>query len=446
MLKHVPRLHLRAKALIFVFFLGLLWLSLPYDNTLVLMVRWHFNAITGAMTPNDRWTSESPPFPTSMDDVAMLIKTGFSTQERLVAKLKAISNAGSSTNIVLVGDYSTSPGSHFSCRGIEVPVYDALAWMINRDNISLQLNVNRLKYYGELTSAIAAGDKELALSIGETHGWELDIMKHVSGLELGYKTLPDKKWYVLLDDDTYILEPSLKHILEHLDSSVPHYFGNAIGGPYITRFAHGGSAIVISQEAMRCVFIQNSNLISAFNNESLTAGWGDALVANTLMKNGIYLEERYAHHFNGEPPRLTRIRPDRFCTPIVSFHSLGPEQMNAVGIKFRGIIKPVSGVGIWNLYEARTLSSFLDDPFRAEWDHVGRLDQSSTVTTNDVQTKEDCLQICLANYDTCLAWTWEQENHACHVSPWIIVGNTTEHRFTGINTQRAITLASQCLH
>lgn len=177
MLKHVPRLHLRANALIFVFFSGLLWLSLSYDNKLVLIVRWHFNAITGTMTPNDRWISESPPFYIGTDDVAMLIKTGFSTQERLAAKLKAASNAGSPRNIVLVGDYSTSSGSHFSCNGTEVPVHNALAWMINRENISLQLNVSRIKYYSELTSAIAAGDREVAHSIGETHGWELDIMK-----------------------------------------------------------------------------------------------------------------------------------------------------------------------------------------------------------------------------------------------------------------------------
>lgn len=129
------------------------------------------------MTPNDRWISKSSPFHVGTDDVAMLIKTGFSTQERLAAKLKATSNAGSPRNTVLVGDYSTSAGSHFSCNNIEVPVHNALAWMINRENISPQLNVSRLKYYSELTSAIAARDRELALSIGQTHGWELDIMK-----------------------------------------------------------------------------------------------------------------------------------------------------------------------------------------------------------------------------------------------------------------------------
>ena len=200
---------------------------------------------------------------------------------------------------------------------------------------------------------------------------------------------------------------------------------------------------MISQAAMRKVFVQNSQFISAFNNESLSAGWGDALVASTFMKSGIYLEERYAHLFNGEPPRLTKIRPDRFCAPIISLHGLDPEQMVAAGNKLKDLTKSVSWIGIWGLYEARTLSSFLDEPFRAEWDHVGRLDQS-TMTTNNVQTKEDCLHICGANSKTCLAWTWETETHACHVSPWIIVGNAIENRFTGINTQRAMMLSSKC--
>ena len=254
--------------------------------------------------------------------------------------------------------------------------------------------------------------------------------------------MPNKKWYVLLDDDTYILEPSAKLLLEHLDSSVPHYIGNAVGGRY-KRFAHGGSGIILSQAAMYRVFVKNSKSLSAFNIESLTAGWGDALLADTLRKSGVYLEERYSHHFSGEGPRIMYIRSDRFCTPIISFHGLDPEHMLEVGDKFRNITTPTSWIRIWDFYDNRTLSSFLDEPCRADRDHVGRLDQATT-TTKDVQTKEDCLEICLANDDTCLAWTWEAETHACHFSPWMLVGNAAEHRFTGINARRAMMLASQC--
>jgi hypothetical protein len=72
---------------------------------------------------------------------------------------------------VLVGDYSMSPGSHFLCDGAEVPVHNALAWMIERENISLQLDVDRIKYYSELTSAIAAGKKP----------WQFQLERHMDG-------------------------------------------------------------------------------------------------------------------------------------------------------------------------------------------------------------------------------------------------------------------------
>ncbi|RDW63406.1 hypothetical protein BP6252_10951 [Coleophoma cylindrospora] len=478
MLMHVPRLRLRVYILVSVIFLGLLWLLLPYDHDIVLNVRYHFNDITGTSKLDDGWTFEPAPFEIDPDDVAMVIKTGYSTQERLTAKLKAASNTANPNNIVVVGDYSTSPSSHFRCNGIEVPVHNALDWMLDKENISPQLNKTRLHYYSELTSAIEAGDRELAMSVGETHGWELDIMKassilssfdfalrmpisvysviigyygtfpifdHVSGLELAFTMLPTKKWYVLLDDDTYILEPSLKILLDHLDSSVSHFLGNSVGGDKIKRFAHGGSAIVISHAALRRVFVDHPKVTSASNFESLTAGWGDALVASTLIKSGVYLEERYSHHFNGESPRITKIWPERFCSPLVSFHGLNPEHMVATGNVFKDITKPVSWIGIWDLYEERTLSSFLTEPFRAGWDHVGRVDEA-VLTTHAVTTQEDCLELCVSNDDICLAWTWEEENHTCHVSPWIIVGDAAEHKVTGINTHRAMALSDQCAH
>jgi hypothetical protein len=117
--------------------------------------------------------------------------------------------------------------------------------------------------------------------------------------------------------------------------------------------------------------------------------------------------------------------------------------MLAAGEKFKDITNRVSWIGILGLYEPRKFRSFLDEPFRAEWDHVGRLDQS-TMTTDNVQTTEDCLHICLTKSKKCLAWTWETETHACHVSPWMIIGNAMENRFTGINTQRAMMLSSKC--
>lgn len=254
--------------------------------------------------------------------------------------------------------------------------------------------------------------------------------------------MPYKKWYVLLDDDTYVLNRSLEGILGHLDPSVPHYVGNAVGD-YKARFAHAGSAAVLSHAAMDRIFTRNTEVVSRSHLESLDAYWGDKLIATTVMKTGIYLDEQYNRHFNGEPPRLTRIRGDRFCVPIVSFHKMSPSQMRDVGTRFKDAAHAVSWIDLWDIYQAPTFDDFLADAIRSDWDHVGRLDEV-IMTTNNVRTKGDCLNICHTHSSSCLAWSWEAESMACHISPWMIVGEPSKGTFSGINVLRAIRLLEQC--
>jgi hypothetical protein len=247
---------------------------------------------------------------------------------------------------------------------------------------------------------------------------------------------------MMIDDDTYILDASLKAILGHLDPSLPYYIGNAVGD-YKARFAHGGSAVVFSQAAMNRIFVQNPKVVAKAHLESLDARLGDKLIATTAMKCGIYLDERYNRYFNGEAPQITRIRGDRFCLPIVSFHKMSPLQMLDIVKTFKNVTNTVSWIGLWEIYGAPDLTSFLTNPFRPDWDHVGRLDEA-TMTTNSVKTKEDCLKLCHSHSSTCLSWTWEAESKACHIGPWIIVGHPAQGKFSGVNVPRAIKLVDKC--
>jgi len=255
--------------------------------------------------------------------------------------------------------------------------------------------------------------------------------------------MPNKDWHILMDDDTYILNSSLLVVLGHLDPSVLHYIGNAIGD-YKMRFAHGGSGVVFSRAAMDRIFNHNEAEVRKAHLESLDSRFGDKLIAKTAMKSGIYLEEKFARHFNGEHPRTTRIRADRFCAPIISFHGLSPAQMLDVSRNFSSITKPVSWADLWKIYGAPAFDTFYGDPFRSNWDYVGRLDEA-TKTMNDVESEDDCLQICLSRRPfTCLAWTWEMLTSACHVSPWLIVGEAANGKISGINAERAIKLLDEC--
>lgn len=255
--------------------------------------------------------------------------------------------------------------------------------------------------------------------------------------------MPHKKWYILADDDTYLLNHSLELILQHLDPSIPHYIGNAVGD-YKARFAHGGSAVVLSQAAMRRIFVDNSRIVAAAHLESLESQWGDKLIATTAMKTGIYLDERYDRHFNGEAPRLTRIRADRFCVPIVSFHKMSATEMTRVAARFRDAASAVSWLDVWRIYNAPAFEAFLANPIRAEWDHVGRLDEE-TMTTTHVNSDNACLDLCHKYGMTCLAWTWDAEKLLCHISPWMVVGESVSGLSSGINARRAMRLAGKCV-
>lgn len=50
-------------------------------------------------------------------------------------------------------------------------------------------------------------------------------------LELAYRAMPDKKWFILVDDDTYLIHPSLNFILGHFDPSITHCKWSLVGQP-----------------------------------------------------------------------------------------------------------------------------------------------------------------------------------------------------------------------
>ncbi|KAH8427292.1 uncharacterized protein LDX57_005006 [Aspergillus melleus] len=254
--------------------------------------------------------------------------------------------------------------------------------------------------------------------------------------------MPDKKWYVVADDDTYLVQPSVQRVLEHLDPTVPYYVGNAVGD-YKARFAHGGSSLILSQATMRTLFA-NPAAVWAAHMEALEEKWGDKLVATVLIKIGIYLDERHSIFFNGEQPPVTKISAERFCAPIASFHGLAAgSDMLSVGETFQRFAEPVLWIDLWDLYRAPSFNSPVLVTGHANWDYVGRLD-GHTISISDVISAGNCRRICQGRSSFCLAWTWDSRQQACHLSPWMIVGEMAQGRTSGINVPRAKSLAAEC--
>jgi hypothetical protein len=262
------------------------------------------------------------------------------------------------------------------------------------------------------------------------------------GMELAYRQMPDKKWYIILDDDTFLIGTSLYLLLSHLDPTRPQYIGNAVGD-YKTRFAHGGSGIVLSGEAVRRLFDRPDIVAQSYIN-SLDETWGDRLVGLTLIKLGIYLDERYSHHFNGEPPEMARVQGDRFCSPIVSLHGVRePGAMETIGHALSKKEQSVVWGELWELFADTSIQQAGSEPVRQMRDHVGPTGDD-TATWDKIASADACRLKC-RNRKTCLAWTYDRETRTCRASPWIVIGdNSAEMKESGLDWQTVEPLLQQC--
>ncbi|KAB5551087.1 hypothetical protein GE09DRAFT_158992 [Coniochaeta sp. 2T2.1] len=428
---------------------GLFLAMLPHDATFRLWLNMRNREAFWTPKPHElKWLSRPAAYPINWkDDVGIVVKSGFGTQHRIPAWLEAVREVG---DVVLIADYATKAGEHYSKHGRELPVHDVVGAMFEQGVFSVaDLEHPRAQQYKNMSEAITRGD-ESAMQMAKDIGWGLDAMKFVSGLELAYKQMPNKKWYLLVDDDTYIVQDSMTLLLERLNSRKRYYIGNPVGG-WALMFGHGGSSIVMSNAAVHRLYSPAFNhLITQTNHESLDETWGDRLLAKAFIGVGIYLDQAYSVLFNGERPRISWIRADRFCAPVVSFHGhSNPEDMRETGNTFRNLRKVIRWIDIWDITGAPDLATFRTSPQRRNWDHIGRLDERVTTST-DLKSADECHAACKAmrgpNWPKgkCLAWTWDDKEGKCFQSPWMIVGSQAEGRISGLNEERVSELAAAC--
>lgn len=442
----------------FVIVFGLWNFVLFPDSTVRLALHFNasrlYNTLRASTINKDGWLWKPGQYPIDLrSDVGYLIKTGYGTRDRIPGQIEAFKAAGDflgkeNEGFIVVGDWTTVNKTDAKRLGVEV--HDAIKiFMDTKIDYSLR-NHHRLQKYGGLQRSIESGDEDWALHIGQTFGWELDALKFIMGMELLYDAMPNKKWYFILDDDTFVIKASLELFLSHLDYRQPHYIGNAVGD-FKGRFAHGGSGVLISGEAMRRLFARKSIVMRAYLN-SLDETWGDKLVATTLQKLGIYIDERYNHHFNGEPPELTRIREDRFCSPLLSFHRLQePDAMQAVARTMgagpsSAATNPVLWGELWQIFSPDPIQKLADEPVRKGRDHVGAPDEHVR-TLPGVANAESCRASCESD-GGCLAWTYVEDSRDCRLGPWMMIGPTegkdVQGKWSGVKWKKVERMLKEC--
>ncbi|KAH7023175.1 hypothetical protein EDB80DRAFT_32566 [Ilyonectria destructans] len=445
------RRRLASQSILFLIFFLIFYSILPHDSSIRLAVSFNasrlFNAVRGATTDRDAWLWTTSRYPVNLyADVGYLIKTGYGTRHRVPDQLAAFAHTGGflgeeGRSFLVVGDWTTVNDT--DAKVIGVPVHDVIRKVTETKIRGKVEDYPRLVKYKSLQDELEAGNEDKALEIGQKFGWELDALKFIMGMELIYKQMPYKKWYIILDDDTFLIRPSLELLLSHLDPKKALYIGNAVGD-YKGRFAHGGSGILISGVAMRLLF-EHPGVVEEAYAESMSETWGDRLVATTLQKLGIYLEESYNHHFNGEPPSITRIWGDRFCSPLVSFHGLrNPGEMVHVGKTLATVDEPVLWRDVWEMFGGSPISELANLQTQLSADHVGKADEH-TRTWGDMQSASACQAKCKEHGRWCMAWTYEPDAKRCNLSPWLLLGaDEATQKTSGVNWPKVKKLLGTC--
>lgn len=270
-----------------------------------------------------------------MDDVAIVVKTGSETHEKRLRVLKEkgwMSVGRRIPNLLVIGD-SPAPGVVGMMRyGTEV-LLDAEWHEEHNDAQDTKAGVKQS--YVDVHPLTGRGGGNSANIHDRPQwwfskvGWRGDKDKNLPAFHLLRTLYPNKKWYIMLDDDTYIFldnfaEWALRHD-HNFPASQPTYTGKIF---YIANcgkwdksganrevrngsragFAHGGSGIVLNGAAIDIMYPH----IAACVREFSSCWAGDMQVGLCLRKHGV----QPARYKNGTSF-------ERHFTPFSPSHALG---------------------------------------------------------------------------------------------------------------------------
>ena len=155
--------------------------TLPYDNALRSSARFNTHQLVSFLRGplrNERWLYEPPAFPVDWSrDVAIILKTGYGTQERALAWVEALPTGINPENVIIVGDFGAELATRGGMRS-GLKIHDVVAKIMDETLVLCDgARCPRAEQYMNLKAAISAGEDELARDYSRSFGWELDAMK-----------------------------------------------------------------------------------------------------------------------------------------------------------------------------------------------------------------------------------------------------------------------------
>ncbi|KAK4185177.1 family 31 putative glycosyltransferase [Podospora australis] len=263
---------------------------------------------------------------------------------------------------------------------------------------------------------------------GPPGGWIVDKYKFVPLMQHAGINHPKAKWYIYMEDDTYLFLPNILAYLSKYDHTQAHYLGSFAGKSDII-FAHGGAGFAVSRGAWEKSFGQNANLAKEYEQYTADHCCGDQVLGHALNKYGVKFgenngDEKFTWGFNPVVHWRFGFEKWNFCSPLLSWHK----------VHNRDVARYYDLEKYWNVTEKGPLTHrdfYLalikpDLEKRAEWwDNMAEAYQVSSgnkawppTPKNGKHDEEKwkaawesadaCEEACVS-WDKCVQWNWVED-------------------------------------
>lgn len=381
----------------------------------------------------------------SPGDIGIIMNTGSNVLDRINAPLATWAKGRSDQDLAIVSDKAAKVGVwqiHNALK--DVPnFYSVTSLLASKDPATLSQSI-------QLASSSASYG-------AHSEQWILSKFRFVPGAKRGYDILSqtsDFKWYLLVDDDTFVDLSTLTAILSKFAHDKPCLLGkrykNIKSEPVNVglQWIHGGSGIIISSAAMHLRFKEEAAGLPDIYSRAQTARYGDEHLSLAFNQVGVPVYRNVTDSCQGRTPWQTRFTMQSLCLPMISWHHLSAGNMSKLMALRSGRANPIWRRGDLVIdfnngqIESRESWSFNLVP---EWEKTpqndtielerGPVTLAQVIGSNSEERARSCQASCYAHDHECAAWSFNEQDGVCTHSNWFRLGVKMPGTRSGLNTK-----------
>ncbi|KAJ6089302.1 hypothetical protein N7467_004518 [Penicillium canescens] len=371
-----------------------------------------------------------------LDNVMVVLKTGATESlEKVPVHL--------ATTLQCVPHFAIFSDYEETINGIRT--YDVLrnvsdATMASEPEFNIYRRLQEVGREG-LTDAEWGDDTNGPLGKVNNPGWKLDKWKFLPMIDQALEVMPDAKWYVFLEADTYMVWPNLVNWLSHLDNTRQYYLGSPmqIGE---TLFGYGGAGIVLSSQTMNRLSSYRARAQEELEGMTANEWAGDCALARALRDVNVDLTWAWPMMMTSRPWEIDHFSEgygrQPWCYPVISYHHMLPRDIEEMWRFDRGFF--ASGKNALMLHADVYQKFIYDGSFtvREDWDNLSGVKIDFAAGT--IPTVDACAEVCARNQD-CLQYTFNEQDGVCKHAPTTFAGvakNGTRSGWMGSRVQKLL--------